>query len=226
MFHYPIAWAFQAFVSFVAPVSAEVKNVSKVSYSDVANQYVSLKYSNDYLRFWDNVSGNVALRTRKIHDIISDPKAFKFFNNSKKKEGSDTWRSLVTFCKNMRGKIENREDLNNGQLRYIGFCDEGDSISWSQDINTRSYWVDKLVRVKYKAEDFNFWDKLVDNIDERTHKFYDLMQRGYIGGLQEVLGKAKTECQGIRNKFASKEKFTQEDLDTNIPRCLSSLRTR
>ncbi|AEW45879.1 hypothetical protein MHC_05115 [Mycoplasma haemocanis str. Illinois] len=226
MIHYSVAWVFQAFVSFVAPVSAEVGSVSKVDYSDVANRYVSLKYSNGYLRFWDDVSGNVSLRTRKIHDIRSDSKAFNFFSNIKKREEGDVWGSLVTFCRNMRGKIESGENLNNGQLRYVGFCDNGDSISRSKDMSKRSYWVDKLARVQYRAEDFIFWDKLVDNVGEKMHKFHDLLKVGYTGSLQEVLKKAKTECQKVRDKFTSGEMLTKEDLDVNIPRCLSSLKAR
>ncbi|AEW45864.1 hypothetical protein MHC_05040 [Mycoplasma haemocanis str. Illinois] len=217
--HYLVALAFQTLVPLV-----EVSSSSKVDYSDVANRYVSLKYSNGYLRFWDDVYGRSDLRAEKLHGIHSDSKAFDFFN--KKRKHGDTWNNLVSFCRNMRKEIEKGGKLNNGQLRYIGFCDKDNLVPRSKDMNTRSYWIDQLVRVKYNLGDFAFWDKFSENTGERMSKFYDLIVHGYEGGLSEVLGKAKSECQLVRSKFDSGEKFTEEDLETKIPRCLSSLRTR
>ncbi|AEW45862.1 hypothetical protein MHC_05030 [Mycoplasma haemocanis str. Illinois] len=219
--HYPVAWVFQSFVSFAA--STEINSTIKVDYADVANKYATLKYSNDYLRFWDKVSDNASLRAQKVQSIHSDPKAFKFFNEKKVEKNS--WKNLVIFCRKMRDKIENGENLNNGQLRYISFCDKDSSISRSKDINTRSYWVDQLARVQYKAEDFAFWDKLSERFDERTHKLYNLRQQGYTGSLEEILGRAKSECQEVRAKFNTEKRFTEEDLNTNIPKCISYLKT-
>ncbi|CBY93417.1 hypothetical protein HF1_14090 [Mycoplasma haemofelis str. Langford 1] len=223
--HYLAALALQTLVPFAS--SAEASSAVKVGYSDVANEYASLKYSNGYLRFWDDVHGRVDLRTTKVHEIYSDSKSSKFFKKVKGADG-DTWKGLVLFCKKMRDKIENGKDLTNRQLKLVGWCDKGDSIPRSKEMNSRSYWVDQLARTKYKAEDFGFWDKLSERIDERTHKLYDLRQQGYTGTLEEVLGRAKSECQVVRDKFEgkSKDRLTEEDLNVTIPRCISSLRTR
>ncbi|CBY93415.1 hypothetical protein HF1_14070 [Mycoplasma haemofelis str. Langford 1] len=221
--HHLVALAFQSIVPLAA--SVEVSSTVESGYSDVANKYVSLKYSNGYLKFWDDVQGKVDLRAEKLQGIYSNHKTSNFFRKVKG-SNNDTWQGLVTFCKKMKGRVESGKDLTNRQLKYVGWCDK-DSIPRSKGMNSRSYWVDQLARTQYKAEDFGFWDKLSEQTGERVTKFHDLMKLGYKGSLEEVLRKAKSECQIIRDKFGSKDKLlTEEDLTTHIPRCISSLRIR
>ncbi|AFM45095.1 hypothetical protein MHC_06011 [Mycoplasma haemocanis str. Illinois] len=131
----------------------------------------------------------------------------------------------MIFCKKMRNKIEGGKDLGNRQLKYIGFCDRDEFIPVSKDMSKRFYWVDQLAQVKYNPSDFTFWDRLFEEVGERSHKLHELRKQGYVGDLPEVLGRAKRECQVLRDKFSSKDKFTEEDLKIEIPKCISSLKT-
>ncbi|AFM45094.1 hypothetical protein MHC_06022 [Mycoplasma haemocanis str. Illinois] len=91
--HYLVASAFQTLVPLVSSSFVETSNISEVGYADVANRYVSLKYSNNYLRFWDDASEHYSLRARKTQVIYSDSKAANFFKKVKGSNGEGWWFS-------------------------------------------------------------------------------------------------------------------------------------